>query len=167
MRHVDKLLLAVTIVSTFALGAGCSKPEPDEPKSDFKPAAPPPLPPGPNKLEIEDLAVGAGPEAKKGDTVKMKYKGTLMNDKEFDHGDSFEFTIGEGKVIKGWDEGIPGMKVGGKRRLLIPSEKGYGLAGSPPKIPPNAGLKFEVELLEIKGVTGPGAGDAGKPDAKK
>jgi FKBP-type peptidyl-prolyl cis-trans isomerase len=155
-------------VLTFALAAGlllpaCNKKDP-EPLSDYKPAEPPPLPPGPTKLETEDVAPGSGPEAKKGDTVKMKYVGTLMNDKEFDRGDAFEFTIGEGKVIKGWDEGVPGMKVGGKRRLRIPSEKGYGLAGSPPKIPPNAGLKFDVELLEIKGL---GGGDGGKPDAAK
>ena len=121
----------------------------------------------PTGLKYQDLVVGTGAEAKKGDTVKMKYKGTLMNDKEFDHGDSFEFTIGEGKVIKGWDEGIPGMKVGGKRKLVIPPEKGYGLAGSPPKIPPNAGLKFDVELLEIKGPADAGAADAAKKEAPK
>jgi FKBP-type peptidyl-prolyl cis-trans isomerase len=160
MRSFIVLFVAAFVsTSTF----GCSKKEP-EPVSDYKPSEAPPLPPGPTKLEATDVAVGTGPEAKKGDTVKMKYKGTLMNDKEFDSGDAFEFTIGEGKVIKGWDEGIPGMKVGGKRTLKIPSEKGYGTAGSPPKIPPNAGLKFDVELLEIKGAGA--AADAGKP-AKK
>jgi FKBP-type peptidyl-prolyl cis-trans isomerase len=151
------------MIAVLSLAPACSKKEPEDVKSEFRPSEPPPLPPGPAKLEIEDEVVGTGPEAKKGDAVKMKYRGTLMNDKEFDHGDAFEFTIGENKVIKGWDEGIPGMRVGGKRKLRIPSDKGYGLAGSPPKIPPNAGLKFDVELLEIKG-----AGDAGKPsDAGK
>jgi FKBP-type peptidyl-prolyl cis-trans isomerase len=163
MRTTLLLFLAAT---ALAWTPGCSKKDPEPVSTDYKPAEPPPLPPGPQKLEITDTVVGSGPEAKKGDTVKMKYRGTLMNDKEFDQGDAFEFTIGEGKVIKGWDEGVLGMKVGGKRTLLIPSEKGYGVAGSPPKIPPNAGLKFEVELLEIKGA-GADAGGAKAADGGK
>ncbi len=106
------------------------------------------------KLEVEDLLVGTGTAVKSGDTVVMNYKGTLKDGTEFDssykRGTPFETTIGIGKVIKGWDEGVPGMKKGGKRKLTIPPHLGYGETGAPPNIPPNATLIFEVELLEIK-----------------
>ena len=146
-----------TIVSTAValwLGAAACSKTPDEPVSDFKPAQGAPLPPGPTKLEIDDLSVGAGREAKTGDTVHVQYTGTLTNGKKFDSsydhgGDPFKFTIGKGEVIKGWDQGVSGMKVGGKRRLRIPSDLGYGEKGSPPNIPPGAGLVFEVELVSI------------------
>ena len=119
-------------------------------------------------LKYIDEKVGDGAVAKAGDNVSVHYTGTLADGKKFDssvdRGQPFNFPLGQGRVIKGWDEGVAGMKVGGKRKLTIPSEKGYGLAGSPPKIPQNAGLKFDVELLEIKGA-GAGAADAGK-DAK-
>lgn len=107
-----------------------------------------------NKLQIVDIKVGNGREVKPGDTVAMHYKGTLTNGKEFDssykRNQPFETTIGTGQVIKGWDQGVPGMKIGGKRKLTIPPELGYGPEGSPPVIPPNATLIFEVELLDIK-----------------
>ena len=147
-----------TIISTAVVlwlgAAACSKKAPDEPTSDFKPAEGTPLPPGPAKLEIEDLSVGKGREAKSGDTVHVQYTGTLTNGKKFDSsydhgGDPFKFTIGKGEVIKGWDQGVSGMKAGGKRRLRIPSDLGYGEKGSPPNIPPGAGLVFEVELVSI------------------
>jgi FKBP-type peptidyl-prolyl cis-trans isomerase len=148
MRHRRIVLLVVA-----ALAASCSKPV-DEPTSDFKPAPGTPLPPGPTKLEIEDLAAGAGREAKTGDTVHVQYTGTLTSGKKFDSsydhgGDPFKFTLGKGEVIKGWDQGVVGMKVGGKRRLRIPSDLGYGAKGSPPNIPPGAGLVFLVELLAV------------------
>jgi len=105
------------------------------------------------KLVSEDLVVGTGPEAAKGDTVKVHYAGTLTNGKEFDssrkHGEPFDFRVGGREVIKGWDEGVPGMKVGGKRKLTIPPSLGYGMRGSPPVIPPNATLVFEIELLGV------------------
>jgi FKBP-type peptidyl-prolyl cis-trans isomerase len=105
-------------------------------------------------LTIEDVTVGDGEEAKEGDTVSVHYKGTLTNGKEFDssygRNQPFEFTLGVGQVIKGWDMGVVGMKVGGKRILTIPSELGYGATGAGADIPPNATLVFEVELLEIK-----------------
>jgi FKBP-type peptidyl-prolyl cis-trans isomerase len=143
--HVPCLVLLLSV-------AGCSK-APDEPTSDFKPAAGTPLPPGPTKLETEDAVVGNGREAKTGDTVHVQYTGTLMNGKKFDSsydhgGDPFKFTLGKGEVIKGWDQGVVGMKVGGKRKLRIPSDLGYGAAGSG-AIPPNAGLLFDVELVSI------------------
>lgn len=136
-----------------ALAAACSKPV-DEPVSDFKPASGTPLPPGPAKLETEDLASGKGREAKTGDTVHVQYTGTLTSgvkfDSSYDHGgEPFKFTLGKGEVIKGWDQGVVGMKVGGKRRLRIPADLGYGSKGSPPTIPPNAGLVFEVELVSV------------------
>ena len=132
----------------------CSKAPPEELTSDFKPAVGTPLPPGPTKLETEDVVVGKGREAKTGDTVHVQYTGTLMNGKKFDSsydhgGDPFKFTLGKGEVIKGWDQGVAGMKVGGKRRLKIPASLGYGDKGSPPSIPGGAGLIFDVELVSI------------------
>ena len=133
--------------------AGCSK-APDEPTSSFKPAEGSPLPPPPSKLEIEDTKVGTGRACQTGDTVHVQYTGTLMNGVKFDSsydngGKPFTFTLGKGSVIKGWDQGVVGMKVGGKRKLRIPPDLGYGAAGSPPKIPANAGLLFDVELVSI------------------
>ncbi len=102
-------------------------------------------------LKINDIELGNGPEATAGQKVSVNYLGTLQNGKEFDssYGRSpFSFSLGAGQVIKGWDEGVAGMKVGGKRKLIIPSELGYGNRGIGP-IPPNSTLSFEVELLEI------------------
>ncbi len=105
------------------------------------------------ELVKEDIKTGTGPAAKTGDRVKVHYTGTLLDgtkfDSSLDRGEPFEFTLGRGEVIKGWDQGVVGMKKGGKRRLTIPSELAYGKRGMPPKIPPDATLKFEVELKEI------------------
>jgi FKBP-type peptidyl-prolyl cis-trans isomerase FkpA len=151
------------IVALAGVTAGCSKRVDEPPQSEFKPTEAAPLPPGPEKLEIVDDVVGTGPESKKGDTVKVHYTGTLLNGKQFDSSrgkDPFQVTIGQGQVIKGWDEGLPGMKVGGKRTLTIPWQLAYGDKGSGATIPPKAALKFEVELMEIVPPAGPG--DAGK-----
>lgn len=106
------------------------------------------------KLKITDTQLGEGEAVKTGDTVVMHYKGILDDGTEFDssykRNSPFITTIGIGTVIKGWDRGIPGMKVGGKRKLVIPPDLGYGENGAPPNIPPNATLTFDVELLEIK-----------------
>ena len=132
----------------------CSKTVSEPEQSDFKPSEGTPLPPGPKELQITDESVGTGPEAKTGDNVSVHYTGTLMNGRKFDSsrdsGKPFDFKIGSGQVIKGWDQGVVGMKVGGKRKLVIPSDLGYGAGGHPPAIPANAGLKFDIELLEIK-----------------
>jgi FKBP-type peptidyl-prolyl cis-trans isomerase len=106
------------------------------------------------KLQMEDLVVGTGPEAKKGQTVSVHYTGWLTDGKKFDsskdHGQPFSFALGRGQVIQGWDDGVAGMKVGGKRKLTIPPEMGYGREGYPGAIPPNATLVFEVELLGVR-----------------
>ena len=105
-------------------------------------------------LQYEDIILGDGAEAKAGDTVSVHYTGWLVDGTKFDSSkdrhQAFEFSLGAGKVIKGWDEGVTGIKVGGTRKLTIPPELGYGVRGAGGVIPPNATLIFEVELLEIK-----------------
>jgi FKBP-type peptidyl-prolyl cis-trans isomerase len=105
------------------------------------------------ELAVEDITEGSGNEVKSGDTVKVHYTGTLLEgtkfDSSLDRGETFEFTVGAGQVIAGWEQGLVGMKVGGKRKLTIPSSMGYGETGSG-SIPPNAGLIFEIELIEIR-----------------
>jgi peptidylprolyl isomerase len=106
------------------------------------------------ELGIEDVSVGTGPEAVPGRKVRVHYTGTLMEGTKFDssrdRNEPFEFTLGRGEVIPGWDEGIKGMKVGGTRRLTIPSRMAYGPASPGPDIPANAALKFDVELLGVE-----------------
>ena len=104
-------------------------------------------------LMIEELAVGDGAVAKSGDQVTVHYTGWLTNGSKFDSShdrrDPFSFSLGRGNVIAGWDEGVAGMKVGGKRKLTIPPGLGYGARGAGGVIPPNATLVFEVELLSV------------------
>ncbi len=106
-----------------------------------------------DRMIINDITVGEGAEVKAGDTVTVHYIGTLQNGQEFDNsnkrGEPFTFTVGEGRVIKGWEEGLIGMKVGGQRILVIPPDMGYGAAGIGP-IPGNAVLVFSIELLAIE-----------------
>ena len=101
-----------------------------------------------------DIRVGNGAEAKEGSHVRVHYTGWLTSGKKFDSsvdaGKPFDFTIGNGEVIKGWEEGITGMRVGGKRQLRIPPDLGYGAEGSPDTIPPNATLIFDVQLLGVQ-----------------
>jgi FKBP-type peptidyl-prolyl cis-trans isomerase len=108
-----------------------------------------------DSLAIEVLKQGAGPQAAKaGDTVTVHYVGTLTDGKKFDssrdRGEGFTFKLGAGKVIKGWDQGVAGLKVGDVVKLTIPPDLAYGARGFPPVIPPNSTLVFEVELLAIR-----------------
>ena len=108
----------------------------------------------PSGLQYEDTVVGTGQEAKKFDVVEVHYTGTFKDGKKFDsskdRGQPFAFLVGGGQVIKGWDEGVAGMKVGGTRKLVIPYQLAYGENGRPPVIPPKSELTFEVELLKIR-----------------
>ncbi len=107
----------------------------------------------PDGLEYQDIKIGTGAKAKPGKTVTVHYTGRLANGEKFDssvdRGTPFSFVLGAGRVIKGWDEGVAGMKVGGKRQLRIPPALGYGSSGTGP-IPANATLVFDVELLGVK-----------------
>lgn len=142
-------VLVLIIFAYFIFGLNGSTP------SQVAPQAPAPSQaPGNDKLQVVDEKIGTGSAVKKGDTIKIKYVGTLTNgtkfDASFDHGNGiFETQIGVGQVIPGWDEGIIGMKVGGKRKLVIPPSLGYG-SQSVGSIPPNSTLIFQVELVGIK-----------------
>ncbi|MCF6474666.1 FKBP-type peptidyl-prolyl cis-trans isomerase [Nonomuraea sp. MG754425] len=119
-----------------------------KPEIDFPGGEPP------KSLEIEDLTVGDGPEAKPGQNVRVHYVGvSFSTGEEFDaswnRGDAFEFPLGAGRVIGGWDQGVAGMKVGGRRKLVIPPDLGYGTRGAPPRIKPNETLIFVVDLLGV------------------
>jgi len=111
-------------------------------------------PTGGGTLVVEDLVVGTGATAGVGDTVTVNYVGTLTNgtkfDSSYDRGQTFSFRIGAGQVIAGWDQGVPGMKIGGKRRLTIPPSLGYGNQAVGP-IPANSTLLFDVDLVSIAG----------------
>jgi len=117
-----------------------------------------------NGLVIEEVKEGTGAEAKAGGNVTVHYTGTLTNgtkfDSSLDRGEPFKFRLGVGQVIQGWDQGVAGMKVGGKRKLTIPPQLGYGERGAGNVIPPNATLVFDVELLDVEGATPPPGGAA-------
>lgn len=110
-------------------------------------------------LQYDDTVIGSGPEAKSGQRVTVHYTGWLYQDgaqgakfdSSKDRNDPFVFSLGAGMVIRGWDEGVAGMKVGGARTLIIPAALGYGARGAGGVIPPNATLKFDVELLGVSG----------------
>jgi FKBP-type peptidyl-prolyl cis-trans isomerase FkpA len=105
-------------------------------------------------LQIEDVVAGTGTEAKNGSRVRVHYTGTLTTGEKFDssrdRNSPFEFVLGQGMVIKGWEQGVLGMKEGGQRKLTIPHEMAYGERGYPPVIPPRATLLFDIELLGVR-----------------
>ena len=108
----------------------------------------------PDELQVEDIVKGKGAAVKKGDKVSMQYVGLTWStsvefDSSWEQGKPFELTLGEGDVIKGWDEGIPGMRKGGRRQLTIPAELAYGAQGSPPSIGPNECLRFIIDLVKV------------------
>ncbi len=152
MRGLEKLIVIMLLVAAVVIPA-CSQKE-------VKPAAGTKSAPAvanlmttPSGLSYADLIVGNGAVPAPGKAVKVHYTGWLENGTKFDssvdRGEPFVFTIGAGQVIPGWDEGVKTMKVGGKRKLVIPPQLGYGAAGAGGVIPPNATLIFEVELLDI------------------
>ena len=155
MRSVEKLLVLFLFVTGVAIAA-CSDKD-TKTSGEAKPAAVASAPAGavttPSGLSYVDLVVGNGPQPMSGKTVKVHYTGWLENGTKFDssvdRGEPFVFTIGAGEVIPGWDEGVMTMKVGGRRRLIVPPQLGYGAAGAGGVIPPNATLIFEVELLDV------------------
>ena len=146
------LLLFIPLLLT-----SCSSPAPDPAESKAyleKAAAVPGAVRTPSGLVYRELRAGTGTSPNPADTVRVNYRGTLVNGTKFDSSvdahTPFDFNIGKGDVIKGWDEGVTGMKVGGKRQLRIPPELAYGASGYPPVIPSNATLIFDIQLLAVK-----------------
>jgi len=163
-KRLSLLLIAgVALVAVISLtGCGATPPgagsaaQPTEPQSSptAAPVEPKTTTEEATKLVIKEVAVGKGAAAKSGDKVTVHYTGWLTDGTKFDssvdRGQPFEFPLGAGKVIPGWDQGVAGMKVGGKRKLTIPPDLGYGAQGTPGgPIPPNATLVFDVELLAV------------------
>jgi FKBP-type peptidyl-prolyl cis-trans isomerase FkpA len=151
-RDLKTAAARLLVLATLLLGVACTAPA----------AAPSASAPGPTPAEVTladglkytDEQVGTGAEAQPGKTAVVHYTGWLMDGTKFDssrdRNQPFSFPLGAGRVIKGWDEGVAGMKVGGKRTLIVPPDLGYGARGAGGVIPPNATLKFEVELLDVK-----------------
>ncbi|CAN5337048.1 hypothetical protein BH10PAT1_BH10PAT1_0680 [soil metagenome] len=167
MRILAPVIVVVILVGVFAIALNSVKINPTEssvlttpsptlkPMNDSSPTPTPSTTPSTvTELKVEDIVVGTGAEAVVGKHVTVNYSGTLTNgtkfDSSYDRGIPFDFDLGAGRVIKGWDQGVVGMKVGGKRKLTIPASLGYGSAGAPPSIPGGATLVFEVELLKVE-----------------
>lgn len=146
----------VGICAVIGIGYILATHQPQQPTQTPSPTATTPTPMQSTKpqLEIQDIVVGTGAVAKTGDVVTVNYVGTFTDGKKFDssydRNQPFSFKLGAGQVIKGWDQGLVGMKVGGKRRLVIPGDLAYGPQGFAGFIPPNATLIFEVELLSVQ-----------------
>jgi FKBP-type peptidyl-prolyl cis-trans isomerase len=161
---IRRTALAACVVAVLILVAGlalsgCASPtqsaqtaQSAQTQPAQQPSTPPAAAPSVTKLQIKDVKVGKGAAAKSGDNVTVNYTGWLEDGTKFDSSIGrapFAFQLGAGVVIPGWDQGVVGMKVGGKRILVIPPDLGYGAQGSPPVIPANAVLKFEVDMLTI------------------
>jgi peptidylprolyl isomerase len=145
------LILAVLAAIGLAVGCGGNKSASSSTSAPLKVTGPPTT--TASGLQYWDVVPGTGATAMPGNVVKVHYSGFLTTGAKFDssrdRGEPFTFPLGAGQVIRGWDEGVAGMKVGGQRQLRIPPELGYGAAGAPGAIPPNATLIFDVELLDV------------------
>lgn len=153
MRRTGLALAGAVVILFGAVGAHAAPPKGKTPKKGKQSGGK--IVTTASGLKYQDVKVGTGALPKNGQTVVVHYTGTLMNGTKFDssrdRGQPFQFALGQGNVIKGWDEGIATMKVGGRRKLIIPSALGYGAQGTPDgTIPPNATLIFDVELLGIR-----------------
>ncbi len=152
MRSLVFVIPIIAIIGIGILIANSSKSE--NPQSSPSPSPVNMNNQGTTDLKVEDLKAGTGEVAIAGKKVTVNYVGTLTDgtkfDSSLDRNQPFTFNLGAGEVIKGWDQGVAGMKVGGKRKLTIPASLGYGAAGAPPVIPPNATLIFEVDLLKVE-----------------
>lgn len=158
-RYLVSLAAAIALVAMLSAAGCAAQPEQSTPTEqtttdEAADQAPAQTTPDVTELQIEDMIEGPGDEATTGKTAVVHYTGWLTDgtkfDSSLDSGQPFEFTIGAGQVIPGWEQGVAGMKVGGKRKLIIPPSLGYGEQGAGGVIPPNATLVFEVELLEVK-----------------
>jgi peptidylprolyl isomerase len=156
--HKMSRLLAVALAAALAAATASADEKKPTPPSDSEKKSESKMTKTSSGLQYEDTKVGTGASPQKGQTCVMHYTGWLWEngakgkkfDSSVDRGTPFEFPLGQGRVIKGWDEGVATMKVGGKRTLLIPPDLGYGSRGAAGAIPPNATLLFEVELLDAK-----------------
>jgi FKBP-type peptidyl-prolyl cis-trans isomerase FkpA len=150
-RDFFRILSATALIALVGCTKSCGSSN-TQPNSVAFPACAPSTESA-TQLKADDVQAGSGDEAVPGKTVKVHYTGTFLDCKKFDssldRGQPFEFQLGSGQVIPGWDEGVKGMKVGGKRVLLVPPDKAYGPNGIPGAIPPNSTLRFEVELLGV------------------
>jgi peptidylprolyl isomerase len=148
------LLAVVVIVVVVANGGGSGGETTSVADVGTKPTVEVPSGPPPSTLQIKDLKTGDGVEAKSGDQVSVQYVGVLYDggkqfDSSWDRGQPFQFQLGSGQVIPGWDQGVAGMKVGGRRELTIPPDLAYGPQGQPPTIPKNATLVFVIDLVSV------------------
>ena len=159
-RRVIGLLAAggilVVVVGVILIGRSGGSSEDTTSVADVgtKPTVEVPTGPAPKQLVVKDLKTGDGAEAKSGDQVSVQYVGVLYDggkefDASWDRGEPFAFQLGGGQVIPGWDQGVEGMKVGGRRELIIPPDLAYGAQGQPPTIPPNATLVFVIDLVSV------------------
>jgi FKBP-type peptidyl-prolyl cis-trans isomerase FkpA len=149
LRHLLRMTLAIAAIGCSLIVTGCASESPED--HNRKVAE---MSASVTNLQVEDTKVGSGPEAQAGQRVSVHYTGTLMDGTKFDssrdRNEPFEFRLGAGEVIPGWDQGVRGMRVGGTRKLTIPANLAYGARGAGGAIPPNAALKFDIELLEVK-----------------
>jgi FKBP-type peptidyl-prolyl cis-trans isomerase len=148
------ILAVVVVVVLLARGGGSGGATTSVADTGPKPTVEVPKGPAPTQLVVKDLKTGDGVAAKSGDQVSVQYVGVLYSDgKQFDsswdRGQPFSFQLGGGQVIPGWDQGVAGMKVGGRRELIIPPALGYGAQGQPPTIPANATLVFVIDLISV------------------